>query len=183
LAAAAERALKAGRAGVAALLVHAAADEAAPEPDVALTVLAARVALAQGAPARARRLADAALLACRGDPDEAAEALLWRARAGAALGDAPAAVADARAALVHAPARADAAGLCGTLLMDRGDCAGAEAVMRGALARGARDPALSAALALALAGQGDAAAARLVLDEAAMAFPSHDGLRALRSRL
>ncbi len=139
-----EAALKAGRALAAARLLHAAADAEWEETgNVAprLWLLAAEAALDLDEAARAASCATRAELAEAMDARAAAR--FARARALAKAGAHAAAVAQCRLVLDETPDHARAAGLAGTLLLGQGEARAARALVAGAMAAGAADPALA----------------------------------------
>ena len=134
----------------------------------------ARIALMAQNPEEAVRLLGAAMTGSF-DPD----LFLWRARAHCALGHVRQACSDAEVAAQLMPLNPDAAGLCGTLLIDLGEMHKAAEVLEKAIMAGAPGPELHVALMISLAGSVGSDVARSAAARARTAHPHDTTIRRL----
>lgn len=163
--------LRAGRIGAARPLVAAARRMAPPSPQ--LTILAAQLAINEGALDRARADLDSAI-----DAEPAQPALrICRADVRSRLDDPEGAARDAAEAVILAPDDAQAKAVLGGALLNLGHAADAVACLSEALAARPQEPFWREILAVALQAAGDADAALRVLTDGIALLPANVALR------
>jgi predicted TPR repeat methyltransferase len=163
--------LEAGRSGAARPLVAAARKLALPSPQ--LTILAARMAIADGAWKQAKMELDEAIKTL---PSHA-ELYKCRADVRSRLGDPEGAARDAAEAVILDPADPQGKAILGTALLNIGRIAEAVACMLEALAARPSDPILRTTLATALQAAGDPDTATQVLSDGIALNPASTDLR------